>query len=303
MGFASPDDDTPYPALPMRGAVQNALLSQNSAILDLQPPCSTGNCTWPSYRSLAICARYANVTSSLKSRNVSAPSPLGGVPTIEVLQWYLSEQNSLLDEGFNLFNYSSVAKTNPIISIPDDDTTGHAIALNFTDSVAFKDSALPVADVFMIYGTSEDDASNPAAFSAIEFVLEWCVQDFTTGVTNGESTTQRQDSFRNFSTPDPHEPFESLTATPNDGDHQIYTVDPSTHYTFQHYFRDILQGTANRTAVTGDSGFQTITNDATQAFFQPFNIFGDKVDGPGRGAGPSGLQTIIDNIATGMTNM
>ena len=288
----------------MRGAIQNGLLSQNSAIPDLQPPCSSGNCTWPSYRSLAICARYANVTSSLKSRNVSVPSDFPGGPRGEQVQWYLSEQNLIMDTGLAVFNFSSVAKRNPIMSIAADSSPSQAIALNFTDSVAFKDSALPIADVFMIYTTSKDSSgSDPAAFSAFEFVLEWCVQDFTTVVTNGSSNTQRQNSFRNFSTPDPHEPFESLEAKPNDGDQRTYSVESSTHYNFQIYLRNIFQGTANQTF----DGNLEVTNDATQAFFQPFNVFGKTTNGtdqvPGRGAGPSGLQTILDNIAAGMTNM
>ena len=299
----------------MRGAIQSGLYSENKVVSDLQPTCSSGNCTWPNYHSLAICARSADVTSHLQSKSVTIPGDYPGAPKQTALQWYLSQQNYLIDNVYTLSNVGSVAKKDPIMSSDQsyDRVVGYEtqsvkpIALNFTDSIAFKDSALPVADVFMIYTNiatlSGNDKGN---FSAIEFVLEWCVQGFDTAVANGLASTQRLDSFRNFSQPDPSQDSAILQAKPINGQDQDYQIDPSIHYNLQVYFQGLFQGTAYQTNVDGLT-LLSVTNDATQALYQPFNIVGEKVNGvdeiPGRGVGPAGLQAILENTATGMTNM
>lgn len=301
----------------MKGAIQSGLFSQNSAVPDIQPVCSSGNCTWPSYRSLSVCARSADVTSSLKTRKVLVPSSEPGGRKYNQPQWYLSQQNYILDNGVTICNLSTVAKKNPIVSIghsqdPGESTSdeseysGDPISLNFTDSIAFKDSTRPVANVFMIYANStESSADHPGTFSAIEFVLEWCVQNFTTTVANGVASTQRHDSFRTFSTPDPNKEYAFITATPDDGDNRQYTIKPQDYYLLQYYFRGLVHGTVNLT--DSPVAHSAATNDATQALYQPFDISGMKLNGtdqvPGRGVGLSGLQGILDNIATGMTNM
>ncbi len=65
----------------------------------------------------------------------------------------------------------------------------------------------------------------------------------------------------------------------------MYTIDYLTHYILQNYFQVLLHGTVNLTFFSGLS----VANDATQALFQPFNIFGEKLGGvdpvPGRGVG------------------
>lgn len=298
----------------MKGAIQSSLFTQNSVVLDVQPTCSSGNCTWPSYRSLAICARSAEVTSSLKMRNVAVNGDVPGEGKYNEQKWYLSKQNYILSSGERLCNLSSVAKRDPIMStagtvdpvLGGSQFAGHPISLDFTDSIAFKDSTRPVADVFMIYANKRQSTGDDlGTFSATEFVLEWCVQNFTTTVANGVSSTQRHESFQDFSKPDPNNPYTFLTAKPDDGDNRVYTINHETHYVLQNYFRGLFQGTVNLT-ISGDA-HQSATNDATQALFQPFDISGEKTNGkdqvPGRGVGISGLQDILDNIATGMTNM
>ena len=278
----------------MKAAIQTGLYADNFDVLDIQPTCSSGNCTWPSYRSLAICAQSANVTSHLTTKRVAIH---GGLPGETGTQWSISKQNYVIDNGQSLLNLSSAASVHPIL-----DGQQEPILLNFSNSIAFQNISPPVADVFIIYTKSTtSNADSPATFFATEFVLQWCVQNFTTSVTNGQSSTERHNSFDDFGKPNPNDAF--LTATPQDGDNREYSIDPSTHYYLQNYFRVLLQGTAN---ITSD-GTPSVTNDATQALFQPFDIFGETVNGvdqvPGRGVGQAGLQRILNNVATGMTNM
>lgn len=126
-------------------------------------------------------------------------------------------------------------------------------------------------------------------FGASEFLLEWCVQNYTTTVTNGTATTERLDAVSNFSVSDSIDNF---------------TFSSGTLHLYQDYFRNIFQGEAWR-----GSGISTlyVSSDATQALFQPFNIFGRKDNGkdvtPNQGGGMDQLQKILDNIAVAMTNV
>lgn len=291
----------------MKGAIQNGLYSQLSDILDLEPACSTGNCTWPSYRSLAVCARSADVSSSLTPSSVRVPGDSSrGTPSYKGVKWSLTPHNHVIASDALVINVSSGAKQDPILSTDSSrgSSTGDPIRLDFSDSIAFKDSTAPIADVFIIYSTSRTiDEDHPAEFSAVEFVLEWCVQNFTTTVVNGNSSTVRHDASSNLSMPDM---LAFPQAEPDDGDNRRYLLEPFPHYTLQQYFQSLFQGSVNTTM--GDSEARIIaTNDATLALLNPFDRFGRRINGTdevaGRGVGLDGLQKILDNTATAMTNL
>ena len=86
----------------------------------------------------------ADVTSQFQTKNVTIPDSYPGAPKPQVLQWCLSQQNSIADDGVTLTNIGSSATRNPITSIDQQPVT--AIALNSTDSIASKDSVLLFAD-------------------------------------------------------------------------------------------------------------------------------------------------------------
>ena len=252
-----PNSEVELPPLQMKGMIQNGVYSQNTIVQDLQPACSSANCTWSSYRSLAVCARSADVTKSLKSELVKVPGEYRDSPKKTVSKWYLSEHNYLLDNGYNVFSISTVAK--PWQSLVD--LTSHP---DFSDSIAFKNIS----------------------------------------VTNGNSSTERHNSFSNFSF---GESFEDQTARPDDGDDREYDIEYGTHHILRNYFFVLLNGTAAQMNVAGESATPVFTNDAVQALYQPVSVIGVLIDGkddvPGRGEGQVGLQRILDNLATGMTNL
>ncbi|KAL8799378.1 MAG: hypothetical protein Q9200_007555 [Gallowayella weberi] len=93
---------------------------------------------------------------------------------------------------------------------------------------------------------------------------------------------------------------------PEDGDNRRYLIDTYSHITLQHYFKGLFHGSVNMTS--NNPAVRTIgTNDATLALFNPVDIFGRKDDGEdkvaGRGEGLDGLQKILDNTTTAMTNL
>lgn len=278
----------------MKAAILNGLYAGTTTIDHIQPTCPGGNCTYPGYRSLAICTRSADVSSHLKSKKAYVDdSPEITPDNFNQWQWYLTDSNYLINNGTNLFSLSSAAKKNPI-----EYRTSPSMALNFSQSIAFKDSSAPIADVFMIYAKSRSRSDDIAA---LEFLLEWCVQSYTTTVTNGTATTERHDAVSNFSVPG--SVGESPQMSLKDGAHRDFTLAPGTLYLYQNYFRNIFQGKAWLDAATQ----LHVSSDATQALFQPVNIFRQRVNGvdvtPNQGGGMDELQKILDNIAVAMTNV
>lgn len=257
----------------MKAAILRGLYAGTTTIDHIRPTCPGGNCTYPDYRSLAICTRSEDVSSDLEHKK---PYPYySEYPN--VWQWSVTDSNYLINNGENVFNLSSAAKENPIKS------HGYG-TLDFSQSIAFKDSSHPVADVFMIYAATKDKSEKIGAW---EFLLEWCVQSYSTTVTNGTATTERHEAV-------------SL----KDGDYPDFMVGPGTLELYQNYFRDLFQGEAKR------DGYSTrlyVSNDATQVLFQPVNIFGKTENGtnvtPNQGDGMDQLQKILDNIAVAMTNV
>lgn len=284
----------------MKAAIQNGLYAGNSTIEDLQPFCSSGNCTWPTYRSLAICTQLSDITSELKTKNATVHRH-EQQPREEVLH-YLANQTYIADDGRVLVNISSAAQD------PPQGNNLFASGLDFTNSIAFKNNSVPIADGFMIYSTSTD--GDTQKFSAIEFQLEWCVRTYTTSVTNGRSVTQRHSKVSQFSKPAPSNATPYLTMDVDDsikGMSGKAYVDGVAHYALQTHFRNLFQGTANASSGGDHRILSSVSSDAVQALFEPLNIFVDKTvpqdTMPGQGTGQSGLQTVLENIATGMTNV
>ncbi|KAL9032667.1 MAG: hypothetical protein Q9180_006371, partial [Flavoplaca navasiana] len=288
----STDDGTAFvqleasPPLLMKAAILNGLYAGTTTINHIQPTCPGGNCTYPDYRSLAICTRSADVSSHLKSEKAyDGDSPERTQENFNVLKWYLTDYNYLISNGTDVFSLGSAAK-NPT----------QYDELDFSQSIAFKDSSAPIADVFMIYARSRSSNDDIAA---LEFLLEWCVQSYTTTVTNGTATTERHDAVSNFSVPG------SVGESPQMSlDHRDFTLAPGTLSLYQKYFRNIFRGKAWR---EGNPTQLYVSSDATQALFQPVNIFGRTVNGkddtPNQGGGIDELQKILDNIAVAMTNV
>lgn len=276
----------------MKAAIVNGLYAGTTTIDHIRPTCPGGNCTYPHYRSLAICTRSADVSSHLKHKKAYADDP----ENFNVLQWSLTDSNYLINNGTNLFSLSSAAKKNPT----KHHGHGTPMALDFSQSIAFKDSSAPVADVFMIYAATKDKSED---IGALEFLLEWCVQSYTTTVTNGTATTKRHEAVRNFSLPGRNGGIPQMSL--KDGDHRDFTLGAGTLELYQNYFRDIFQGEAWRDV--RDRTRLYVSNDETQVLFQPVNIFGATENGvsvtPNQGGGMDQLQKILDNIAVAMTNV
>jgi hypothetical protein len=275
------------PPLYMKAAVQNGLLTSGSVLNKTQPFCATGNCTWPLYRSLAVCMRWQDVSTHLKH---SEHHDNDNNVTVE--RWSLTDRSYIETPIYSscLLNMSSVAKPKQVIE-------GARNALDFSDTIAFSDNPYPLADVFMLYKNVSNVTEN--LYSAFEFVLEWCVQEFNTSVVNGTAFTTRQGSTNNFTGGgfltgpifNSTSTFGFASTRPN------YDIANDTQYILSNYLRKTLNGSVYLVSADLDK-----TSDAAEAFFQRFHTDSANGNVLGEAKGQTGLAQVLQNIATSMTN-
>lgn len=278
-------------SLGMKGAIQTGLFSGNISVNPIRPSCSSGNCTIGPYKSLAVCASFADISASLTNSTVQTPKDHAKT----AVRYKLPGRHFLQIDMFTPVRLNFTSATLPVKDYAD----GHYVPLDFSDSIAFKDVSAPIADVFFIYQNWTTTTSEWNGYSAIEFVLEWCVQTLNTSVTNGASTTQKLEVFNNFSNKSGY----YLTARPNAGDsNDEYTIEPNTHKSLQRYLLNLLHGN-----VTGNpgGGSSTTSSDAAQALWMPFSQPSSQTAtsaNDGYETTQAGLNIILENIATSMTN-
>lgn len=301
----SPLSTVAEPPMSIKAAIQTGLSAMNLTLNDTAPFCATGNCTWPVYHSLAVCSRWANVTSHLRQSS----SPGNKYAT----RWSLTSRHYVDSYPPCLLNVSSVARAIPLIN----SSSTEANALDFRDSIAFQDSPVPLADVFAIYADAPvssfenlASASPVARYQALELVLEWCVQEYSSSVHAGVPSTTRlasSSAFRPGHSPgaDVAGPLlNSLTPPQNDTDAADirtfmqaprYLVDNATHFMLSNYLRSTIAG-----IVLTENGNFYKSSDEAEAFYA--------VVGPWAGEGEEGrLGEEVDawgrNVATGLSNV
>ena len=296
---------TPDPPLVMQAAVLNGLFTSNTTLNSTIPVCATGNCSWESYRSLAVCTRWQDVSSHVKHEQA-----YNETSKLTSNRWSLTDRASINNGRSKLCQLNMTSVATPKRNIDDYQVVPNA--LQFDDSIAFKDSKWPIADVFIVYSNE----SNPEKigenvykwrndYSALEFVLEWCVQEFNTSVVNGTAVTTRLNSTNAFDGETEEDVAGKGTVANLNADisrplgTDRYSVDNGTHYFLANYLRKILDGTVYNSEGT------TIykTSDAAEAFW--FTLFAGKTshNRPSDKEIRDGLSQALQNIATSMTNV
>lgn len=146
----------------MKASVYNGLYNPNATLSDISASCNSGNCTWPLYSSLAICASTADVSTSLKS---SCSTP---------------ESNNC---NYSLPSGGSLAGNEDFMSIiTTDDNTSTSIAFIYTT---------PIIDFFTFF-----ISNRTAQPLLLESALHLCVQQYNTSVVNGKTQTKEQMSWK-----------------------------------------------------------------------------------------------------------
>ena len=206
----------------------------NSELTSYSPTCSTGNCTWPTYSSLAMCHACAS-HAVYRYDHAAGPenptvwwSPIPGMTQAELWtrQWNFLQTNQ---------QYSYIAQTYPDSGVP-----------NLTVSWNFKKSEnQTVVGAQMMYWPPDSPANNPPS-GTFECQLYFCVQTYRAETVNGvfNETVISEWPKPNEKTPTPGTPYVDLnsaptlseirkmwnyTLTPPDQPDTTYTVDRATY--------------------------------------------------------------------------
>lgn len=152
--------------LSMKAAVINAALDLTASSSDffVTPSCSTGNCTWPSYQSLAICSTCKDVTNHLTAK----PAKFGNTWNLPN-GLSLEVDNAQANEGLVSLTFNN-SQTTPNLS-----------------SIAFpkNTSDLALLDLFVLIGPTNYSISGiqTPAFAS-ECLLNVCLQSYNASSTN-----------------------------------------------------------------------------------------------------------------------
>ena len=277
---ADPDEvDVRVAAAALDGALNPQPI--NSSVV---PICSTGNCTWPIYHSLAVCSNCANLSTQVRTTS---------------------------DYQYVLPNGALLNPAQPSQFDDEYDTSGLVLNVTTTydglDTISFPNDGRVIADVFAISQTGlyEDlSAEGPIAF---ECILQFCVKTYNASVQDGVFYEQELD-WLGETGPTTMVTFDDLPVTVGFGldSFQNITVDGATFsvntidlYTVSNWFSTTFNGTvmSGRDSVfyyssdTMNSIHQALTGQENQVYIM------DKKDYV------SDLNPIFKNMERTMTTM
>jgi hypothetical protein len=287
----------------MISALYTGLYSPPATKFTVTPQCSTGNCTWPSYQTLAFCNTCKDITSKLNHTKVHI-TPANKVEDPYDTDFYT------LPNGFSLTGVQPAPA-----SLGNDDIPSIAM-MNITisegwvsepsvPSIAFASNGSILISVIAIgpspgtvpsqpsYALHERPQSPPVAF---ECALQFCVADMSASFSNGLLSETISSTWTN----------ENLKGLGQSGGHNDIHLNPpfQPRKTFLiknqaletgSWLETWIVGNATLEATIGDSnsylsnGKQIYSSDIMQAFYQSMN------------ASANGLESAMDNLAHSMS--
>ncbi|KAF8856529.1 hypothetical protein BDZ45DRAFT_594092 [Acephala macrosclerotiorum] len=165
--------------LSMQQAVMMGLFNAaNETITHTAPSCSTGNCTWPDFSSLGLCSKVANVTSFLNIITVpgNMSASIGYVTDINVTL----PNGAYLQAGAMSMNITTLPSTVDGISVSP---TNYSLAFQNESNAEWT----TISNPFIIY--QNPSSTSQGSFGAIEVLLYWCVNTYSTSVQSGIAST------------------------------------------------------------------------------------------------------------------
>lgn len=292
---------TGVPDLNIQQAVKMGLFNAvNDTIPAVSPSCQTGNCTWPDFSSLAICATIANVTSFLAINPLpeNLISPAG----------YKMDSNATLPNGA----YLEAGDVSLNITTPSNVVNGvtlspinHSLAFTNEPNAAYT----TINNYFVIWQNS--NSSGQGAFGAIEVLTHWCANTYTVTVNAGIPSTNISSSSVNIGSAksnmtltvgDPSNPTGQQSGqvilNPTNSSAQ-YTVDGPANLALTTYMSNTFRGMY----IPGLNG--GYTTDAAQALVGALIEHPELENAMGQEADAlqlAGVMNLTQNIAMSMTN-
>lgn len=171
----------PFEAVREQQAVyQGGFYPPNEEAPHIAPVCSSGDCVWPTYGSLAVCSDVVNLTAQ------GSPALLENLRNVtskrlQILYTSIKANGDIY--GWANFQAQALPGFYPVILGP-----------MFSPSNSFNDSVknLILNDNFVAYPTRMLDSSEPLAVDAFHFLgltFWWCTKSYSSRVKAGEHTT------------------------------------------------------------------------------------------------------------------
>ncbi|KAK0654739.1 hypothetical protein B0T16DRAFT_432514 [Cercophora newfieldiana] len=195
--FSAYDGDqlviAPYDTAREQQAIfQGAFSPPNETIPHVHPTCSSSQCTWPKYGSLAVCGDVANLTAM---GDQSLLERLGNATEKRLGVLYNTSRATSEALGYGAAYFDSVPKVFPIVMGLLDKPT-NAFNRSVTD--------LMLSDSFVAY--TDELLNNSAVFDMskvkyLEVALWWCTKTFSTEVKAGQATTVEEGTMSQLKEP------------------------------------------------------------------------------------------------------
>jgi hypothetical protein len=228
----------------MKAAVVDGALTTSVNTYQVTPSCSTGNCTWPAYQSLAVCSACAVTDNSEIAK------------LLDFSQVNITVLNEL--------DYCAVAP----FWTPTALNSGPNYLTTLTPTLAFPNHGLLLADIFLIGGKK-----------TFECILTFCLQTYTATVSSGVFTetilnTTHQTSPTSILTSYDDDgdgdgtsydfPVLSFPHSPNK-----HTITPDSLYYLSAYLNSTFAGQVVSAVDNGENSEAslTITSDAVEAIY------------------------------------
>ena len=158
----------------------------NVTILPVSPVCSTANCTFQVYNSLAICSSVANVTDFLAVEVTSDGDFTQSKMTLPNGIWFIPMAGGSTLSIQTQTKMGTSRNTGYFTEVP---YPVNSTSLAFANLSDIQDSA--ILDFFVLYNKDlyEETPFTPA-YRAIEVLFYWCINSYSTSVTAGIVTTE-----------------------------------------------------------------------------------------------------------------
>lgn len=186
-------------------AIQLGIYQASDAeVPHLQPICSSGDCRWQNFSSLAVCAAVADVSDRLTVSDRTRPENLGvslGDANSEPVRAARLPNGLFLVGGSASCNLN-ISWPHPLVSGESEEVTNEGSFLPSNTSLAFSDTdgrvRSAIANFFLVYtnGTTRSSISwrqqeqEADVFRATEVLLHFCVNTYEASTSKGESTSR-----------------------------------------------------------------------------------------------------------------
>jgi hypothetical protein len=291
---------------PMLLSPYNGIFSEAKTAFATPAECPTGNCTWPTYHTMAFCSTCEDITSRLRMQDILL-APLNSSHPMQIVN------NYTLPNGFGINGkYIDRADGNAKLPLLNITTTApvavparrrfRSVAFNNTGSVLLSIFAVgappgkaPIQPDYNTTGTTDYvlNGTNFAPPIAYECALRFCFHEMSASFQNGTlvekvvntwmNDSQLEPRFRNWSS------AVQVDFRPQTANGQVFSTNNNAWRALELYLGNMFYG--NVTGIAGVRPFRTplSSTPVMQAIYMSMNT------------SATGFPDVVDNVARSLS--